>query len=63
MLCSCHNRAKQEQCVLVQREMELRLIGVTPKSVSKMVVLESLDPNARIYRILANPEGKDASTC
>jgi len=47
--------------VLVQREMERRLIGVIPKSELEMVVLESLDPNAWIYRILANPEGKECA--
>jgi hypothetical protein len=26
-----------------------------------MGYLESLDPNARIYRILANPEGKECA--
>jgi hypothetical protein len=41
--------------------MERRLIGVIPKSASEMVVLESLDPNARIYRILANPERKECA--
>jgi hypothetical protein len=41
--------------------MERRLIGVNPKSASEMGGLESLDPNARIYRILANPEGKECA--
>jgi hypothetical protein len=41
--------------------MERRLIGVNPKSAFEKGGLESLDPNARIYRILANPEGKQCA--